>query len=94
MIEPWLKRGLKNVKMLHTADPKVADTDAFAAIVRDATAVWFDGGRQWNIVDSLRTRAPSASFTTMLARGVIGGSSAGATIQGEYSCVATRPAPT
>ena len=29
----WLKRGLKNVRMLHTHDPKVADTEAF---VKDA----------------------------------------------------------
>ena len=26
VIAPWLKRGLKNVRMLHTADPKIADT--------------------------------------------------------------------
>ena len=26
----WTRRGLKNVKMLHTHDPKVADTEAFA----------------------------------------------------------------
>ena len=38
--------------MLHTHDPKVADTEAFAAVLRTANAVWFNGGRQWNIVDS------------------------------------------
>ena len=27
VVASWLKRGLKNVKMLHTHDPKVADTD-------------------------------------------------------------------
>ena len=84
-IGPWLKRGLKNVKMLHTHDPKVADTDGFVADLRDADAVWFNGGRQWNIVDSYANTRTLREFHDVLARGgVIGGSSAGATIQGEY----------
>jgi len=81
----WLKRGLKNVRMLHTHDPKVADTEAFAAVLRDATAVWFNGGRQWNIVDSYAGTLTYREFHKVLERGgVIAGSSAGATIQGEY----------
>jgi cyanophycinase len=85
VIAPWLKRGLKNVKMLHTHDPKVADTEEFAKILRTANAVWFDGGRQWNIVDSYMNTLTLKEFHNVLARGgVIGGSSAGATIQGDY----------
>jgi cyanophycinase len=81
----WLKRGLKDVKMLHTHDPKVADTDAFAADLQNADAVWFNGGRQWNIVDSYANTKTLRAFHKVLERGgVIGGSSAGATIQGEY----------
>jgi len=84
-IAPWLRRGLKNVKMLHTHDPKVADTEAFASVLRDATGVWFDGGRQWNIVDSYAGTLTYREFHKVLERGgVIGGSSAGATIQGDY----------
>ena len=84
-IAPWLRRGLKNVKVLHTHDPKVADTEAFASVLRDATAVWFDGGRQWNIVDSYAGTLTYREFHKVLERGgVIGGSSAGATIQGDY----------
>jgi cyanophycinase len=84
-IASWLKRGLKNVKMLHTHDPKVADTPAFVKDLREATAVWFDGGRQWNIVDSYAGTLAYKEFHKVLERGgVIGGSSAGATIQGEY----------
>ena len=52
IVAPWKKLGLTNVHMLHTADPKLADTDAFAATLRDAKGVWFNGGRQWNCVDS------------------------------------------
>jgi cyanophycinase len=85
IVGSWLKRGLKNVKMLHTHDPKVADTDAFVKDLEDADAVWFNGGRQWNIVDSYASTRTLAELHKVLERGgVIGGSSAGATIQGHY----------
>lgn len=85
VIGPWVKRGLKHVTMLHTADPKEADTEAFARVLRRADAVWFNGGRQWNIVDSYMNTLTHREFHNVLARGgVIGGSSAGATIQGDY----------
>jgi cyanophycinase len=81
----WKKRGLANVRMLHTHDPKVADTEEFVAPLREADAVWFDGGRQWHIVDSYMYTLAYKEFHKVLERGgVIGGSSAGATIQGDY----------
>jgi cyanophycinase len=81
----WKKLGLTNVHMLHTADPKVADTEEFAATLRDAKGVWFNGGRQWNCVDSYAHTLTEREFHNVLDRGgVIGGSSAGATIQGDY----------
>jgi cyanophycinase len=71
--------------MLHTHDRKVADTDAFVQPLLDATAVWFNGGRQWNIVDSYASTRTYREFHKVLERGgVIAGSSAGATIQGDY----------
>jgi cyanophycinase len=85
IIAPWVKLGLKHVRMLHTHDPKVADTEEFAKVLRDADAVWFNGGRQWNIVDSYANTLTYREFHKVLERGgVIGGSSAGATIQGDY----------
>jgi len=85
VIATWFKRGLKNVKMLHTHDPKLADTEDFVKDLKDADAVWFNGGRQWNIVDSYMNTRTLRAFEKVLERGgVIGGSSAGATIQGEY----------
>jgi len=81
----WKRRGVQNVTMLHTADPKVADAEEFVKPLLDATAVWFDGGRQWNIVDSYAGTRTLVEFGKVLERGgVIGGSSAGATIQGDY----------
>ncbi len=85
VVAPWVKLGLTHVRMLHTADPKVADTEAFAKVLRDANGVWFNGGRQWNIVDSYANTLTHREFHNVLERGgVIGGSSAGATIQGDY----------
>jgi cyanophycinase len=85
VVRSWKARGVTNVHMLHTADPKVADTEAFVRELREANAVWFDGGRQWNIVDSYANTLTYREFHNVLARGgVIGGSSAGATIQGQF----------
>ena len=85
VVAPWKKRGVTNVRMLHTHDPKVADTEEFAKVLRDADGVWFVGGRQWNIVDSYANTLTLREFHKVLERGgVIGGSSAGATIQGDY----------
>lgn len=85
IVAPWLKLGATNVHMLHTHDPKEADTEEFAGTLRDAKGVWFNGGRQWNCVDSYRNTLTYREFHNVLARGgVIGGSSAGATIQGDY----------
>ena len=85
VVAPWIRRGLKHVRMLHTHDPDVARTEAFSAAIREADGVWFNGGRQWNIVDSYMNTRAYKEFHEVLARGgVIGGTSAGATIQGEY----------
>ena len=85
VLAPWRKRGLTNVVMLHTWDPKVADTAEFVKPLLDADAVWFDGGRQWNAVDSyMGTRALKEFWNVLNRGGVIAGSSAGATIQSDY----------
>ncbi len=85
VLRSWRARGLRNVSMLQTHDPDVADTEEFVAELRQATAVWFNGGRQWNIVDSYAGTRTYDEFHRVLERGgVVGGSSAGATILGEY----------
>ena len=85
VLASWRERGVANVSMLHTHDAKLADTEAFSADLAQATAVWFNGGRQWNIVDSYAGPRTYDLFHAVLeGGGVIGASSAGATIQGEY----------
>ena len=79
------KAGAQNLHMLHTYDRAEADTDAFAAPLADARAVWFSGGRQWRLADSyLDTKVHDALLALLDRGGIIGGSSAGATIQGSY----------
>ena len=86
VVGAWKKGlGIENVRMLHTADPKEADTEEFVKPLREADGVWFDGGRQWNLVDSYANTLTEREFHKVLERGgVIGGTSSGATIQGDY----------
>ncbi len=79
------KKGATNVSVLHTHDRKLANTEAFCEPLKSAKAVWFGGGRQWRLVDAYKGTLVEKMFHDVLARGgVIGGSSAGATIQGSY----------
>lgn len=81
----FAERGVKNLTVLHTKDRELADSEAFTAPLREADGVWFTGGRQWRIVDSYMGTRTQEAFEGVLERGgVIGGSSAGATIQGSY----------
>jgi cyanophycinase len=71
--------------VLHTTDRAVADSDAFVAPLKDATGVWIDGGRHWRLTDAyLGTRTLKELFAVLDRGGVIGGGSAGATVQGSY----------
>ena len=81
----WKQAGAKNVYVLHTTDRKLADSDSFAAILEKAGGVWFEGGRQWHLVDSYAGTKTEKAFHDVLARGgVVGGSSAGASILASY----------
>ncbi len=77
--------GVRSITVLHTRDPKVADTDAFVAPLREATGVWIPGGRQWRLADSyLNTRTLVELNNVLMRGGAIGGTSAGASIQASY----------
>ncbi|CAN5484624.1 hypothetical protein BH09GEM1_BH09GEM1_10390 [soil metagenome] len=77
--------GAKNVILLHTMDKKVANSDEFSAPLAQAGGVWFEGGRQWHLVDSYAGTKTEHGFHDVLARGgVVGGSSAGASILSSY----------
>ena len=77
--------GVKRVVQLHTRDRATADTMEFVAPLRTARGVWITGGRQWRLADAyLNTRTMREIAAVLERGGVVGGSSAGATIQGSY----------
>lgn len=78
-------RGATDVTVVHTYDSLEADTPEFIEPIKRAMGLWFNGGRQWRIVDAYGGTATEDEIRKILERGgVIGGSSAGATIQGSY----------
>ncbi len=77
--------GATDFYVLHTYDPAVANTEEFVEPIKSARGVWFGGGRQWRLADVyLGTRVHEELRALLDRGGVIGGSSAGATIQGSY----------
>jgi len=91
MTRAWQRMGVKEVAVLHTKDRLRADRDeAFSAPLKEATGIWFGGGRQWNLADSYYGTTTQRLMKEVLQRGgVIGGSSAGASIQARYLARAT-----
>ncbi|HAC04383.1 MAG: cyanophycinase [Gemmatimonadota bacterium] len=81
----WRENGARNMTVLHTTDRSEADTDEFVAPLKTADAVYFFGGRQWHLVDAYAGTKAEEEIRKVLDRGgVIGGSSAGASIQGSF----------
>jgi cyanophycinase len=77
--------GARNVVVRHTRNRAVAETDSFAAAIRNAGGIWFPGGRHWRLVDSYLDTRTEREMHALLARGgVVGGTSAGASIQASY----------
>ena len=77
--------GVAAVTILHTHDRKEAETEEFVKPLTRATGVWFGGGRQWRFTKAYGGTRTEKEFHKVLDRGgVIGGSSAGATIQGSF----------
>ena len=77
--------GGMNCTVLHTTDRNEADSESFVAPLKNATGVWLLGGRQWRLADAyLGTRTVKEIFNVLDRGGVVGGGSAGASIQASY----------
>src|SRR5438067_4038698 len=73
---PWRNNGAKNVVVLFTKDRKVADSDTFTAIIKKAGGVWFEGGRQFHLVQDYGGTKTEREIMALVDRGgVVGGSS-------------------
>lgn len=78
-IERLREAGVEHLEVLHTRSRSVADLEAFASPLEQATGVWFSGGHQWRLVDVYLDTETHRELDQLLARGgVIGGNSAGA----------------
>ena len=91
-LEPWRKYGPEKLTLLHTRSRVTADDPAFVKPITDATAVWFDGGDQVELMAPYRGTAVEREFKALLARGgVIGGSSAGAAVMSDVMIEGGNP---
>jgi cyanophycinase len=83
--------GFNDVVVIHTKDRNIANTDAFVEPLKRATAVWLSGGRQWRSADVyLNTKVHEELFKLLERGGIIGGASAGASIQGSFLARGSR----
>ncbi len=79
------KHGARNVQVLFTQSREVADSDAFVALIKQARGIWFDGGRQFRVMEAYGGTKSERAFAEVLERGgVIGGSSAGMAVLGDF----------
>ncbi len=77
--------GATNVKSLRARTRAEVESPGFIAALKEAKGVWFGGGRQWRFVDAyMGTQAEELLRDVLRRGGVIGGSSAGASIQSQY----------
>ncbi len=84
-LQAFRAAGATDLTVLHTTDRTVADDLEFSAPLRRARGVWFPGGRQWRLADAYLGTQVQEEIAGVLERGgVVGGSSAGATILGSY----------
>jgi cyanophycinase len=81
------KAGARTATVLYGRTRAEVESKPFLDALRAATGLWFEGGRQWRFVDCYEdTDALPLMFDVLRRGGVIGGSSAGASIQGDYLC--------
>jgi cyanophycinase len=82
-LKKWL--GVAKVTLLHTRDRKVADSEGFVGPIGSATAVFLGAGNAGRYAAAYRGTRTQRALEALLARGgVVGGSSAGAIIQGSF----------
>jgi cyanophycinase len=85
-VELWKEREVASADVVHTKDRRRANQDEdLLKPLRQATGIFFGGGRQWNFSDSWYGTEAHRLMKDVLRRGgVIAGSSAGASIQARY----------
>jgi cyanophycinase len=87
-------QGAESVVMLDTSDRVKANDPEFVKPLRQATGVWMGGGDQARLVSAYRGTAVERELLKVLARGgVIGGTSAGASVMSSVMILGGNPLP-
>jgi cyanophycinase len=77
----WKTAPVKSVRMLHTTSRLEADNPKFYGRLREATGVWISGGDQCRLTALYSGTGVERELRNVLARGgVVGGTSAGASV--------------
>jgi cyanophycinase len=84
-VTAWRQQGARNVVILHTNDRAEAESERFVEPLRRAGGVFFFGGRQWLLAETYGGTRTERELRALLERGgVVGGTSAGASILGSF----------
>jgi cyanophycinase len=77
---------VQRVKILHTRNRTIANSDAFVRDIKGSNAVWISGGNAGRLADAYLNTKTQYELAKLVERGgVIGGNSAGAIILGSYT---------
>src|SRR5262249_33890985 len=88
----WRDQGVGSVSMLNTLDPKKANDPVFIKPLTEATAAWLGGGDQTRLAGAYRGTAVERELRRLLDRGgVIGGTSAGASVMSSIMITGGNP---
>jgi cyanophycinase len=91
-LNPWKRYAPASLTILHTRSRKEADDPAFSKPIALATAVWFSGGDQVELMAPYRQTAVERELKALLKRGgVIGGTSAGAAVMSDVMIEGGNP---
>lgn len=84
-LQQFRDAGAAKLTVLHTRDRKVADSEEFVEPLKAARGVFFPGGRQTRLADSYLDTRTQREIEAVLERGgVVGGTSAGASIMASF----------
>jgi cyanophycinase len=91
-LEPWRKYGPARLTLVHTRSREKANDPEFVKPIAEATAVWFGGGDQVELVKPYRGTAVERELKALLTRGgAIGGTSAGAAVMSDVMIEGGNP---
>ena len=80
----FARLGLQHMRVLHTRDRRVADSDAFVAPLRSANCVWIPGGDPQLLFGVYPKTRVQVELQGILKRGgIVAGDSAGAMVIGQ-----------